>query len=222
MGGLTVPIYQRIKNDIITEIENKPANSPLLSERDLAVHHGASRMTVRRAVNELVEEGFLYRHANKGTFVADKKLIRKNTLNSVDNVKYRVFYFDLKASSSVEVQEALNIGPEDQVVRLIRIMLSGDTPVAVEEIYASRHRLSDAEVEEMTQWKKMNALIDNNFKKCRYNPIIIPIKYARMLKLALDSPIIMSECTVSDKRGRNIIFMKTFNNPKERILEIAS
>ena len=165
---MTIPIYQQIKNNIISEIENKPANSPLLSERDLAVQHGASRMTVRRAVNELVEEGYLYRHANKGTFVADKKLIRKNTLNTVDNVKYRVFYFDLKSSSSTEVQEALNIGPSDQVVRLIRIMLSGDTPVAVEEIYANRKRINDIEVEEMTQWKKLNTLIDNNFKKCRF------------------------------------------------------
>ena len=78
MFDLSIPIYQRIKNDIIAEIKDKPANAPLLSERDLAVQHGASRMTVRRAVNELVEEGFLYRDANKGTFVADKKLIRKN------------------------------------------------------------------------------------------------------------------------------------------------
>lgn len=219
---MTIPIYQQIKNNIINEIENKPANSPLLSERDLAVQHGASRMTVRRAVNELVEEGYLYRHTNKGTFVADKKLIRKNTLNTVENVKYRVFYFDLKSSSSTEVQEALNIGPSDQVVRLIRIMLSGDTPMAVEEIYANRKLISDIEVEEMTQWKKLNTLIDNNFKKCRFNPIIIPIKYAKMLELGLGSPIIMSECVVSDKTGRTMLFIKTFNNPEERILEIAS
>lgn len=219
---MTIPIYQQIKNNIISEIENKPANSPLLSERDLAVQYGASRMTVRRAINELVEEGYLYRHANKGTFVADKKLIRKNTLNTVDNVKYRVFYFDLKSSSSIEVQEALNIGPSDQVVRLIRIMLSGDIPMAVEEIYANRKLINDIEVEEMTQWKKLNTLIDNNFKKCRFNPIIIPIKYAKMLELGLGSPIIMSECIVSDKTGRTMLFIKTFNNPKERILEIAS
>ena len=137
MRGLGIPIYQKIKNEIIKEIEDKPANSPLLSERDLAVQHAASRMTVRRAVNELVEEGHLYREANKGTFVADKKLLRKNTLNYVHDVNYRVFYFDLKASSGPDIQKVLNIRPDDQIVRLIRIMLSGETPVAVEEIYSS-------------------------------------------------------------------------------------
>lgn len=217
-----VPIYQQIKNAIISEIENKPANSPLLSERDLAVHHGASRMTVRRAVNELVEEGHLYREANKGTFVADKKLIRKNTLNHVQDVNYRVFYFDLKASSGPDIQKVLNIRPDDQIVRLIRIMLSGETPVAVEEIYASRHRLSDSEVEKMTQWKTLNELIDGNIKNCKFNPMIIPVKYAKMLNMSINSPIIMSECIVSNKHGKNVIFIKTYNNPEERILEITS
>lgn len=219
---MSIPIYQRIKNDIITEIENKPANSPLLSERDLAVQHGASRMTVRRAVNELVEEGFLYRNANKGTFIADKKLLRKNTLNTVEDVNYRVFYFDLKASSSIEIQNILDIRSDDQIVRLIRIMLSGETPVAVEEIYASRQRLSDSEVEQMTQWKTLNKLIDGNTKNCQFKPMIIPVKYARILKLAINSPIIMSECTISDKQGKTIIFIKTYNNPEERILEITT
>lgn len=219
---MSIPIYQRIKNDIVAKIEFKPANSPLLSERDLAVQHGASRMTVRRAVNELVQEGYLYRDANKGTFVADKKLIRKNTLSNDSNVNYRVLYFDLKASSGPEIQEILNIGPEEQVVRLIRIMLNNEVPVAVEEIYASRQQLSDSEVKQMTQWKILNELIDNNSKNCRFNPILIPVKYARILELPLDSPIIMSECTVSDKMGKTIIFIKTFNNPAERIFEITS
>ena len=43
-----------------------------------------------------------------------------------------------------------------------------------------------------------------------------------MLELKLGSPIIMSECVVSDKTGRTMLFIKTFNNPEERILEIAS
>ena len=222
MGSLSIPIYQRIKNDIINEIKNKRANSPLLSERDLAVEHGASRMTVRRAVNELVDEGFLYRDANKGTFVADKKLLRKNTLNTVEDVSYRVFYFDLKASSSEEVQHFLNIRDHDQIVRLVRIMLSGETPVAVEEIYASTRRLSSPEVEQMTQWKLLNKLIDDNTKSCRFNPIIIPIKYAKILNLRMNSPIIMSECTVSNKQGQTLFYIKTYNNPEERILEITT
>ena len=224
MFDLSIPIYQRIKNDIIAEIKDKPANSPLLSERDLAVQHGASRMTVRRAVNELVEEGYLYRDANKGTFVADKKLIRKNTLTSVEerDIDYKILYFDLKASSGKEIQEILDIGPSDQIVRLIRIMLDGDKPIAVEEIYACRHRLTDKELDDLRDWKKLNKLIEEHTTNYRFNPIIVPVKYAKILEVPINSPMIMTESVITSKLGKTILFIKTFNNPEERVIEITS
>ena len=58
---MATPIYRKIKDLIMQEIEDKTANSPIDSERDMAVRFDASRMTVRKAIDELVEEGFLYR-----------------------------------------------------------------------------------------------------------------------------------------------------------------
>ncbi|CAM3611104.1 GntR family transcriptional regulator [Erysipelothrix urinaevulpis] len=217
-----IPIYQRIKNDIIEEIKDKPANSPLLSERDLAVQHGASRMTVRRAVNDLVEEGYLYRDSNKGTFIADKKLIRKNTLQQSEHLDYKIFYFDLKASSSNEVQDILGIGPNDQIIRMIRIMLDDKKPVAVEEFYASRNRLTDEEVDNLRDWKKLDEAIAQYTTNYRFNPIIVPMKYARMLEVPINSPMIMTESVVTNKLGKTILYIKTFNNPQERVIEITS
>lgn len=74
---MATPIYRKIKDLIMQEIEDKAANSPIDSERDMAVRFDASRMTVRKAIDELVDEGFLYRDKNKGTFVADRKLLRR-------------------------------------------------------------------------------------------------------------------------------------------------
>ncbi|HJB00791.1 MAG TPA: GntR family transcriptional regulator, partial [Candidatus Mediterraneibacter merdavium] len=61
---MATPIYQEIKQQLMKEIENKPINSPIPSERELSVMFHASRMTVRNAVNSLVSEGFLYRNKN--------------------------------------------------------------------------------------------------------------------------------------------------------------
>ena len=51
---MATPIYRKIKEMILQEIEDKPANSPIDSEREMAVRFDASRMTVRNAVNELL------------------------------------------------------------------------------------------------------------------------------------------------------------------------
>ena len=45
---MATPIYRKIKDLIMQEIEDKAANSPIDSERDMAVRFDASRMTVRK------------------------------------------------------------------------------------------------------------------------------------------------------------------------------
>ncbi|HBE85228.1 MAG TPA: GntR family transcriptional regulator, partial [Lachnoclostridium sp.] len=51
------PKYQKIKQDLMEEIKDASVNTPIASERELAGRYNASRMTVRNALNELVEEG---------------------------------------------------------------------------------------------------------------------------------------------------------------------
>ena len=63
------PIYIQIHNKIKQEIEaNRWAvGDRIPSERDLAVQFGVSRMTLRQAIQTLVEEGILERHIGSGT-----------------------------------------------------------------------------------------------------------------------------------------------------------
>ena len=100
MNDLATPRYLEIKQQLLDEINGKPVNSPIASERELAIRFDASRMTVRNAVNELVEEGVLYRDKNKGTFVADRKLIKKNLTSELlqehDAMDFSVIYFSVK------------------------------------------------------------------------------------------------------------------------------
>lgn len=68
------PIYNQIKNLILSKIasgEFKP-HDQLPSERDYQILSGASRQTVRRALDELVHQNILYRKPGKGTYVADQ------------------------------------------------------------------------------------------------------------------------------------------------------
>ncbi len=66
------PVYLQIKDSIKHAIHVKPfaPDEKIPSVRQLCQQTGASRMTVLRAVHELVSEGELYTVSGKGTFVA--------------------------------------------------------------------------------------------------------------------------------------------------------
>lgn len=68
--------YALIKNDIVQAIKTKQLNTDdkILSEDKLCKKYNVSRITVTRAINELVAEDYLYRIQGKGTFVKGKQL----------------------------------------------------------------------------------------------------------------------------------------------------
>lgn len=63
--------YSAVKRAIFERItsEQYPLNSMIPSERELIESFGVSRITVRKAIDELVAEGYLYRIQGKGTYV---------------------------------------------------------------------------------------------------------------------------------------------------------
>jgi GntR family transcriptional regulator len=65
------PLYQRCQSDLRTRIERGEfaVEQPLPSEDELCRAYGVSRITVRRAVSELIRVGLLSRRQGSGTFV---------------------------------------------------------------------------------------------------------------------------------------------------------
>lgn len=66
------PRYLRLQKLLLRAIETQklPSGSALPSERDLCAEFGLSRVTIRKALNGLVERGSLERRQGAGTFVA--------------------------------------------------------------------------------------------------------------------------------------------------------
>lgn len=74
-----VPLYQQIKEDIKAAIERgkyKP-NERIPAEPELSAEYSVSRITVRRAVEELCNEGYLIKMQGRGTFVSTPRIHRK-------------------------------------------------------------------------------------------------------------------------------------------------
>ena len=66
-----VPLYYQLKNIIMQEISNGsyPVGSNIPTEAVISETFNISRSTVRQAISELAQEGWLERQSSKGTFV---------------------------------------------------------------------------------------------------------------------------------------------------------
>lgn len=69
------PLYVQIKEDIRfkIQVEEWKVGDTIPPELDLCKLYNVSRITVRRAIDELVKEDLLYRERAKGTYVLDWK-----------------------------------------------------------------------------------------------------------------------------------------------------
>lgn len=86
MGEGPAPLYARVKQMIVQQIENGswPPHHRVPSESELVSELGFSRMTINRALRELTAEGLLVRMQGVGTFVAEPKT--RSALFEVNNI----------------------------------------------------------------------------------------------------------------------------------------
>lgn len=78
-GKAAIPLYQQVIDIIKNEINSGSykAGARIPNEFELAESYKVGRVTVRRAIEELVQQGYLTKRQGKGTFVNAPKLKRK-------------------------------------------------------------------------------------------------------------------------------------------------
>ena len=133
------PKYYILKKVLEEKIENEefPADEPIPSERELMEMYQVSRITVRKAVDELVNEGYLYKIQGKGTYVKTDE--RSSNLIAITSCTEDVVRMGMKPTKKVMVAElvyanakrakALEITQEERVFMLGRILFADQEPL---------------------------------------------------------------------------------------------
>ena len=135
------PLYQQLQRALRDAIERRvlAPNDALPPERDIAADLRVSRITVRKALDGLVEEGLLVRRQGSGNFVASRieKNFAKLTSFSEDmrsrGLKPRSVWLN-RAQGAVTPEEALTLrlGPGAPVYRFHRLRFADETPMCLE------------------------------------------------------------------------------------------
>ena len=151
MSQAVVPKYEALRVALARELRSMSANEALPSERDLMSAHGVSRMTVRKALDQLVDDGLIYRVQGSGTYVAPPETITKS-------LRLTSFSEDIRArhmtpgsrllsqrvvDADAEVAQALALRPGSPVVHLERLRTADGSPMCLENAWLSEELVGD-------------------------------------------------------------------------------
>jgi GntR family transcriptional regulator len=131
---------RRILQRLVTE-QLQPG-SAIPSERQLIAEYGVSRITVREALGQLVNDGLLTRVRGKGTFVAHRPV--QSTLHlasfteemrALGHVPTTVVLVREERTAPADTAAALRIGEDQSAVHVKRLRLADGVPVSIDDAW---------------------------------------------------------------------------------------
>ncbi|SEK53209.1 GntR family transcriptional regulator [Carnobacterium iners] len=139
------PLYVQLVDILIADITQKmQPNDKMMSEREICQLYDVSRTTVRLALAELENSGYIYKRHGRGTFVSGALKERKNLMDNysfTDHMrqlgkepKTIVVTFELDAVNPILAKQ-LGLKEGEEIYRLERIRLANAEPMMFEISY---------------------------------------------------------------------------------------
>jgi len=124
----SIPLYVRIRRDLKARITagTYAPNQALPTEAQICEQFGVSRITVTKALDGLIRDGFIVRRRGVGTFVAPNAVVAKSIrlVGSMDEMLAppasglrRTMLDQRKVVPSSDIAGVLGIGKDDRVLR---------------------------------------------------------------------------------------------------------
>lgn len=136
------PLYRQMQDALRRGIETGALGprEALPPERDIAAEFGMSRITVRKAIKGLVEDGLLISRHGAGTFVGGRVEKQFSMLTSFSEdmasrgrTARSEWIAQTESIVGSEESLALGLGPGSRVLRFNRIRFADDQPMAIEQ-----------------------------------------------------------------------------------------
>lgn len=220
--SVPIPLYFQLKEVIIGEIKNGhyKKDSLIPTEKEFMETYQISRTTVRQAMTELVQEGWLYRIKSKGTFVSVPKISHNfiQTLESFNEQMERVGsvakteVLELKkVKAPAQVAEGLGIKEGDAVVYLYRKRFADDEPVVLQKAYLRFDTCSFLLDKDFSKESLYKSLADNPSTKIVKAKRVVEVDEAveedsRYLQVAVGKPMQIFITTGYNAAGEAVEF----------------
>lgn len=219
------PLYMVIYNDLLKKIKEGyyKKNELMPAEPELQKYYGVSRITIRRAMQELQDRGYITKFSGKGTIVNDKKLSFEVVKG--DSFSNEVKMKGLQSSSiliefgelipSPHIQASLNLGKDDKVYYIERIRKIEDEVIGLQKSYITKKnniRLKKEDFEKNTSLYELvgaaGVILDEAVENME---AILPTEeIAKKLGVSKDTPIFYRERVTYDIFSSPIEYVEMF------------
>lgn len=217
-----MPLYLRLQQTIREAVKSGILHEfdPLPGERDMAALLGISRVTVRKALVDLVSEGVLVQRRGSGTFVATPSGRLEQPLSRLTSFTQDMQLRGLLAQSqwlerSVGLptpKEAMVLGlsPGAEVCRLHRLRTADGVPMAIELAVVPRQFLPDPQIVGASLYAALEALGVRPVRALqRLHAISLPEDEANLLQMPTGSATLFIERVSYLPDGRTVEFTQS-------------
>jgi len=211
-----------IRERVMDLADSLEVGQAIPSERRLSEELGASRLTIRAALDGLVREGHLTRRHGSGTYVSRPKIAQPLTLTSFsEDMRRRGMVpgsrtLELSVvSAGARLGRRLQLSPEHQVVRVRRLRLADGEPMALEVLHvpaALVPGLTSADLENRSFYElladRYGVVIASGTQTIE--PTVTDEEESAALQVPLHSPAFLFERTTLTDAGKPIEFVRSF------------
>jgi GntR family transcriptional regulator len=212
------PLYFQLKQILKEAIEKGDLKRGDLipTELELMQQHGLSRATVRQAILQLVNEGYLRREKGKGTFItqppAKISIFESLRWFSADMARKRIPQATKLLKSTIipaseHVAACLKIPPEEPVFFLKRLRLLNDRPYVIDRHCIPHSLCPGIEHKDLENNSLYKTLVeaygfDLHHGWREFEPIIPSKEEIELLGIYATTPLLYVESTVCARDGK--------------------
>ena len=224
------PLYRQVRTalqEMVEGAEYEPGDR-VPSERELSERLGVSRMTVRRAVEDLIALGLLERRSTSGTYVRKPQIVRSlggPALSLSQRLREaggepgsRLLSFEITPAPR-KIAEYLRLGVGQPLVLTRRLRLINDRPLSLESSYLPQTLVPGLAAADLVDGSLYRLLreryriaigaSEDTISLSRATP-----EEAGLLELQADTPVLLLRAVVSDASGRPIEYLVSVNHPE--------
>ncbi|UOE57395.1 GntR family transcriptional regulator [Bacillus sp. CMF12] len=220
-----IPLYHQLKEILRESVDNGNWNTgdKVPSENQLMDEYGVSRNTVKKAIEELVQDGVLYRIQGKGTFVSKpkfqqplmgfysfSKVLKEHGMNPKD-----IILEIREVKPTAKIKEGLQMIGDEGVIELKRLRCANNEPIILESSFFTKKTVPDMSKLNEIGPISLYDLLEQQFNvvitraKEAFEPVLIRADESEHLQTKEGLPALLLERTAFDKEGNPVEFCRS-------------